>query len=101
MCIRDSLYMISDDGIATCREPKTGKLIWKVRVDGDYAASPIFASGHIYFFSREGKISVIQPSETYTLVSESSLGNGFMASPAVVGNRMYLRSKTHLYCVGS
>ena len=100
LIVKDHLYMISDDGIATCREPKTGKLIWKVRVDGDYAASPIFASEHIYLFSREGKISVIQPSETYTLVSESNLGDGFMASPAVVGNKMYLRSKTHLYCVG-
>ena len=92
-------YMISDDGVVSCREPKTGDVIWQQRVGGDYAASPIYAGGRIYLFSRDGEITTIEPGREYKLLAETTLGDGFMASPAVVGNEVYLRSKTHLYCV--
>jgi outer membrane protein assembly factor BamB len=92
-------YMISDDGVVTCREPKTGDLIWQHRVGGDYAASPIYAGGRIYLFSREGKITTIQPGREYKQLAQTTLGDGFMASPAVIGNQVYLRSNSQLYCL--
>ena len=92
-------YMISDDGIVSCREPKSGELLWQKRAGSDYAASPIYASGRIYLFSAEGKILTIQPGREYEPLAETELGDGFMASPAVVDNELILRSKSHLYCV--
>ena len=52
--VNDLLYMISDDGIASCVEAKTGKNVWKKRVGGKFAASPIAAEGRVYFSSQEG-----------------------------------------------
>ncbi len=93
------LYMVSDNGIISCLEPKTGKAVWQERLGGEYAASPIYAGGKLYFFSREGDIVVIEPGREFKLLAKSQLGDGYMASPAVVGNKMVLRSKSYLYCV--
>lgn len=92
-------YMISDDGVVSCREPKTGKIVWQKRLGGQFAASPIYASGRIYLCSIEGEIYTIEPGREFKLLAETSLGDGFMASPAIVGDEMILRSKSHLYGV--
>ena len=92
-------YMNSDDGVVSCREPKTGDILWQKRAGGEYAASPIYAGGRIYFFSTDGNILTIKPGREFKLLAETRLGDGFMASPAVVGNEMILRSKSHLYSV--
>ncbi|QEG23839.1 outer membrane protein assembly factor BamB family protein [Mariniblastus fucicola] len=93
------MYMNEDKGILSCVDPSTGEPFWKQRVGGTYAASPIFADGKLYFFSGEGKIHVLKPGDKFDLVSESSLGDGFNASPAVSGNRLVLRSISKLYCL--
>ncbi|MGB7345349.1 MAG: PQQ-binding-like beta-propeller repeat protein [Pirellulaceae bacterium] len=99
LIIDDLLYMVSDDGVATCRVPKTGDIHWQERVDGSYAASPVFAGGKLYLFSTEGDITTIQPGREFKLLAESKLGDGFMASPAIVDDWMILRSKSALYRV--
>ncbi|TWU05560.1 outer membrane protein assembly factor BamB family protein [Stieleria varia] len=101
MVVDGLLYMISDDGVATCRDAKTGEIHWQERLNGEYAASPILADHRIYFFSREGDILSIAPGVEYKVLGEGKLGDGFMASPAVVGNEMILRSKSMLYCVSA
>jgi outer membrane protein assembly factor BamB len=95
------LYMISDDGVASCREPKSGKVVWLKRLKGSFAASPIYAAGRIYLFDREGKIIVLQPGRDFKQLAESNLGAGFMASPAVIGDDLILRGKSKLFCVGA
>ncbi|MGI9472028.1 MAG: PQQ-binding-like beta-propeller repeat protein [Rubripirellula sp.] len=92
-------YMNSDDGVVSCREPSTGDIVWQKRAGGEYAASPIYADGRIYLFSIEGDILTIQPGESFQLLAETKLGDGFMASPAVVGNDLILRSKSDLYLI--
>lgn len=97
--VGDRVYMVSDEGIASCLNALTGEQLWQERLGGAYSASPIFAEGRIYFFSHEGKATVIAPSDNFQVLAESKLDTGFMASPAVVGRAMYLRTKTHLYRV--
>ena len=75
----------------------TGKEIWSERIGGNYSASPIFANGHAYFFNEEGKTTVLAPGREFKKVAENKLDSGFMASPAVTGNALILRTKTHLY----
>lgn len=91
------LYMIADGGIATCLDAATGKPVWQQRVGGQYSASPICADGRIYFFSQEGKTTVIRAGRKYEILATNTLKDGFMASPAVVGKALILRTKTHLY----
>lgn len=93
------LYMNSDDGVVSCRDPETGEIFWQKRAGGEYAASPIYADGRIYLFSVEGDILTLEPGEEFNLLAETKLGDGFMASPAVAGNDLILRSKSKLYCV--
>ncbi|WP_149497107.1 PQQ-like beta-propeller repeat protein [Roseiconus lacunae] len=95
------LYMTSDDGILSAREAYTGKILWQKRAGGAFAASPVFADGRIYAFNTDGEIFVFKPGREYDLVSQSELGDGYMASPAVVDDQMILRSKSTLYCVGN
>jgi len=94
------LYAVSDSGIGSCWDTKTGEEKWIARVGGNYSASPIYADGKIYFCSEEGKTTVIKatPSE-YKVLAENTIGDGFMASPAVSGDSLYVRSRTHLYCI--
>ncbi len=99
LIVDDLLYMITDDGIATCRDPKSGDIHWQERLGGAYAASPTFADGKIYFFSIEGAVTTIKPGKEYSVLAETTLGDGFMASAAIVDGAMILRSKSHLYRV--
>lgn len=93
------LYMNSDDGVLSARQAKTGDVLWQKRAGGSFAASPIYAGGKIYAFNVEGEIFTFKASEEYEELAKSKLGDGFMASPAVVGHEMVLRSKSHLYLI--
>ena len=97
LLVDDLLYMNNDGGILTAIEAKTGKELWAERIGGNYSASPIFANGHAYFFSEEGKTTVVAPGREFKKVAENKLDGGFMASPAVTDNALILRTKTHLY----
>ena len=94
-------YMVSDDAMLTCLEAATGKQVWRQRIGGNYSASPIYADGQMFFFNQQGKTSVIKPGRTFELTGTNTLATGFMASPAVSGKALFLRSKTHLYRVES
>lgn len=97
LIVDDLIYVISDGGVASCLEAKSGKEVWTERLGGKYSASPLYADGHIYFFSHEGKATVIKPGREYKEVAVDQLDDGFMASPAVTGKALILRTTTHLY----
>jgi outer membrane protein assembly factor BamB len=91
------LYMVSDDGSLVCLETATGDTVWKDRLPGNYAASPLYADGRLYFCSQQGKTVVAKPGRTFEVLGTNILENGCMASPAVNGNALFLRTRTHLY----
>ena len=91
------LYMISDNGVASCLVAKTGKVVWSERLTGDLAASPILAKGKLYFFDRAGKAPVIAAATKFKKLANNKLPEGCMASPAISGNAMIVRTTGHLY----
>jgi outer membrane protein assembly factor BamB len=97
LLVDDLIYMIGDTGIASCIDAKTGELVWQQRIGGEYSASPIFADGRIWLFSEDGKGTIIKPGRTFGLVAENQLPDGLLASPAVSGKALFLRTRTHLY----
>lgn len=97
LLVDDVIYMNNDGGVVTAVDAKTGQEIWAERIGGNYSASPIFANGHAYFFSEEGKTTVLKAGREFKKVGENKLASGFMASPAVTGNALILRTKTDLY----
>lgn len=97
LLVDDLLFGIDDGGVAGCLEAKTGAEVWRERVGGDHSASPVSAEGRLYFFSEEGKTTVIDAGREFKVLAENKLDDGFMASPAVAGKAFFLRTKTHLY----
>ena len=95
--VGDLLFMVTDAGVASAVEANTGAVVWTARLGGEYSASPLVAGSRVYFFSEEGKTTVIEAGRTFTLLAENQLGDGFMASPAAADGALYLRSRTHLY----
>ena len=95
------LYMTSDDGVVSARSPQTGEIVWQKRAGGAFAASPVYAGGRVYLFSMEGEVLTLEPGKEFKLLAQATLGDGFMASPAIVENEMILRSKSHLYLIGN
>ncbi len=93
----DLIFMINDGGVATCVEATTGKEVWSERIGGNFSSSPIIADGKIFLFNEEGKATVIAASREFKKLAENKLDSGFMASPAVTGNALILRTKTDLY----
>jgi outer membrane protein assembly factor BamB len=95
----DLLFTIDDGGIASCLEASSGKEIWRERIGGNYSASPLHAAGRLYLFSEEGKATVLAASRDFQKLAENTLEDGFMASPAVIGQALILRTRTNLYRV--
>lgn len=93
----DLLFMINDEGVASCLDAMTGREIWTKRLEGKYWASPLLADGLVYCFSQTGLVTVFKAGREFELVAENKLDEGFFASPAVAGRSLLLRTKTHLY----
>jgi outer membrane protein assembly factor BamB len=98
----DALFMVSDKGFAASVDPKTGEQQWQERLGGDFCASPILADGKIYVFDQDsGKAHVLATGKEFKSLAVNKLDDGCMASPAAVGDALYVRTKTHLYCLGT
>lgn len=97
LLVGDLIFVVDDGGLASCLDAQTGKEVWRERIGGNYSASPLYAEGRIYFFSEEGKTTVVKADRQFAKLAENKLEAGFMASPAVSGKSLILRTKTHLY----
>jgi outer membrane protein assembly factor BamB len=97
LLVGDELYLVSDNGIATCVDARTGKEYWRARVGGNHSASPIYADGRIYFLSEEGQSVVIAPGQQLKHLATNQLDGLTLASMAVAGESIFIRSDTHLY----
>ena len=97
LLVGDLLYMVNDQGYALCVEAQTGNQVWRERLKGKHSASPIYGAGRIYFFSEKNLTTVIAPGREFKVLAENQLDERVMATPAVVGEALILRTKTHLY----
>ena len=96
----DHLYMVADTGVASCLDAKSGKSLWSERLDaGEFAASPILSKGRLYFFSINGDVVVTAAEPKFKVLARGKFDDGFMATPAVAGNALILRTKSAVYCV--
>ena len=101
LLVGDELYVISDQGIASCLDAKTGKAHWQERVNGAYSASPLFADGKIYFQSEQGVGTVIKAGKTFEVISRNPMNEKTLASYAASDGALFLRTEKHLYRIGT
>jgi outer membrane protein assembly factor BamB len=95
--VDDRLYMANGSGVLSCVDIKAGKVLWTERLNGAYWASPVYAAGRLYLFNDSGTGYVGEVSPAWKKLAENRLDEGCMASPAVAGEALYVRTKTHLY----
>jgi len=100
--VGDHLYMVNDKGIFTCLDVRTGGLCWQERRTGRHTAALLEAAGRLYACDEDGTTMVVAANpERFALLAENVLADGCMASPAVVGDDLVIRTKTHLYRISA
>ncbi|HLN28442.1 MAG TPA: PQQ-binding-like beta-propeller repeat protein [Gemmataceae bacterium] len=97
LLIDDELYMVSDSGVASCLDARTGKVHWQERVGGAYSASPLCANGKIYLQSEQGPAVVLKVGKKFEQLAKNSLGERTLASYAAVDGALFIRTEKHLY----
>ena len=97
LLVENELYFVSDGGIASCVDARTGELRWQQRLGSAFSASPIFAGGRIYFLSEQGATVVIAPGTTFRALAVNTLEGSTLASMAVADQSIFIRTDSHLY----
>jgi outer membrane protein assembly factor BamB len=97
--IGDLIFNVHDKGVASCIDAKTGEELWSKRLTGEFSASPLFADGKIYYCGQDGVTTVIKADREYVELAKNQFDDGFMATPAVTGKALILRTKSAIYRV--
>ncbi|KLU03029.1 putative serine/threonine protein kinase afsK [Rhodopirellula islandica] len=91
------IYSVSDDGIAMCVEAATGDIVYKKRVGGGFSSSPILVGNKIYYTNESGVTTVVATGPDYKVLAENDLGERTLASAAVDGNALIMRTADAIY----
>jgi hypothetical protein len=102
LAYRGRVYMVTAGGIVSCVDSKTGKVIYRGRVNapGAYYASPVAGGGKVFLASAEGVVTVLGGGETLEILASNDLGEPVYGTPALVGSAIYIRSAEHLWAFG-
>jgi len=94
------LYLMSDKGIASAVEASTGRVLWTGRAGGNFFGSYVLVENRLYILSWEGECVVLEAGDRFHILARNPLGEGSYCTPCVAGGRLYLRTFTHLICIG-
>jgi outer membrane protein assembly factor BamB len=104
------LFGVLDAGVAMCWKADTGAEVWKTRLGGTFSSSPVLVGGHIFVTNEAGRTFVFRAApDGFKPIIENRLGDEVFATPAICGNRIYMRvarsengrRQEMLYCIGS
>ena len=93
------LVWMMSEGEFSCLDAKTGKRLWHKDFEASFYSSPAMAGDRIYLISRKGKVYVVGTGRELKELSRADLGERCDTSPAFAEGRIYIRGKTHLYCI--
>jgi outer membrane protein assembly factor BamB len=97
LVVGDELYVVTDKGVGTCLDARTGAVHWTKRLGGNFSSSPLFADGHIYIGNRDGRTFVLRPGPVYDVEAVNQLEGQIFATPVALGTALYLRTDRALY----
>ena len=98
----DYLYTLYDQGFLTCQNATTGEEIFgKQRFSprGSFTASPFACNGHLFLLSEDGLTYVMKAGSNFEIVARNDLDELCLASPAVAGDKLLIRTASRLYCL--
>lgn len=96
---RNRVYMVNEPGFVTCYNAGTGEQIWSERLRDTFTASLVAADGRIYATSEWGKVYVFAARDAAEKLAENDMGEPCLATPAIAGGELFIRTKTRLYCI--
>ena len=101
LATKEFVLLLTSYGTLTCYDALKGDMLWVEEFDVDFSASPSLAGNRVYLISKTGKTWIIEPGrEKCKRLGEADLGEECVTSPALLDGRIYLRGKTHLFCLG-
>jgi outer membrane protein assembly factor BamB len=96
----DWLFLWSDQGIATCLDRASGKIVWQQRIGGNFYSSPICIDGRVYCIDLDGVMVVIAAAGKYEELARISLEQPTSATPAVSNGTLFIRTESHVFSLG-
>jgi outer membrane protein assembly factor BamB len=103
-CDGKRFYMVDDSGMATCLDAKTGEVIWGPQrtVQGTVSSSPLLADGKVYITNEEAVTVVLDAGPEFKILATNELdGTYTLSSPVPSGSQLFVRTSSHLYCIGA
>jgi outer membrane protein assembly factor BamB len=100
----DYLYTCTDRGVLTCYEARTGKEVYRKRIDGGgggFTASAVAADGKLYYTGEDGDIYVLEAGPDARHLATNSMGEICMATPAISNGHIFIRTQHHVFCIGN
>jgi outer membrane protein assembly factor BamB len=101
LAVGDELYTVTDNGVSTCFNSRTGDVHWTQRMAGNFSASPVFADGRIYFQNEAGTTYVVKASTKYELLATNDIEERTLASLAPADGAIFIRSESNLWRIGN
>ena len=94
--------MIKNGGLVSCLDATTGSLIYREKLGsaGPYISSPVLAGNRIYIASHRGILTVFETGDNLNILAQSDLNEKIMATPAIVDNKLYIRTADSLFAFG-
>lgn len=97
LVVGDELYLVSDNGVVSCLDARSGNLHWQERLGGDCTASPLHAEGRVYVTDENGVTTVFAPGKTYRALAKNEVPGRTLASLAAADGALFLRTDTAIY----
>lgn len=100
VAVGDYFLVAADDGVGTCFEAKTGKVVWQKRLAGHYSGSLLTSNGLVYFLDDDGVTKIVKPGPELEIVATNEIGDGCSSSPAASDGQLFIRGEEYLWCIG-
>ena len=96
------VYTVNRTGAMACGDAATGKVLWRVRLNGTFWATPVLAAGHLYCVNQDGVAQVVSiAGDKGEIVAENTMGEAILGSPAAADGALYFRSDAHLWKIAA
>ena len=93
------IYMVDTQNNLLCLDAKTGDVVYTKKMKNKHYASPVYASGLVYFISGKGEATILKEGRNLEIVAENKLPGEVFATPAILRNQILIRTDKGLYCI--
>ncbi|MCI0464264.1 MAG: PQQ-binding-like beta-propeller repeat protein [Gemmataceae bacterium] len=104
LVVDNRMWLIKGAGLCSCFEMTQGKQLWyqeRINNPGPFLAPPIAGAGKIFVTGENGKITVLENGPKLKILARNDMGESCTATPAIADGRLYIRTRTKLYCIGT